>query len=60
MRREMQCGGEVAAARDLLAHGDIRGRIITMDALYTVRDTAVPVLQHGDGSSLARATPSGR
>ena len=47
LRREMQCGG------------GIRGSIITMDALHTVRDTAVPVLQHGDGSNLARATPSG-
>ena len=33
-------GGERAALRDLLERADVRGRVITLDALHTVRDTA--------------------
>ncbi len=33
-------GGEIAALNDLLLRCDIRGRIITVDALHTARETA--------------------
>ena len=33
-------GGEIAALNDLLLRCDIRGRIITVDALHTTRETA--------------------
>ena len=33
-------GGEKAAVRDLLERADIRGKVITIDALHTVRNTA--------------------
>ena len=33
-------GGERAAMHDLLERTDIRGRVVTLDALHTVRDTA--------------------
>ena len=33
-------GGELAATHDLLERSDIRGRIITLDALHTTRKTA--------------------
>ena len=41
-------GGERAALRDLLERTDIRARVVTLDALHTVRDTArLITLRHG-------------
>ena len=38
-------GGEQAALRDLLQRSDIRGTVITVDALHTVRATATLITQ---------------
>ena len=38
-------GGETAAAQDLLERSDIRGRVITLDALHTTRKTAKLITQ---------------
>ncbi len=38
-------GGEPAAAHDLLERSDIRGRVITLDALHTTRKTAKPITE---------------
>ena len=41
-------GGERAAMHDLLARSDIRGRVITLDALHTTRNTARRITEHAD------------
>ncbi len=38
-------GGEIAATHDLLESTDVRGRVITLDALYTTRKTARTVTE---------------
>ncbi len=41
-------GGEIAALRALLEDVDIRGRLLTLDALHTTRDTARAIVEtHG-------------
>ena len=38
-------GGELAATHDLLERHDVRGRVITLDALHTTRKTAALITQ---------------
>jgi len=39
-------GGELAATRDLPERTDVRGKVVTFDALHTTRGTARPVTRH--------------
>ncbi len=41
-------GGELAAAHDLLERSDIRGKVITLDALHTTRKTAKLITERAD------------
>ena len=41
-------GGELAAAHDLLERSDIRGKVITLNALHTTRKTAKLITERAD------------
>ena len=49
-------GGEQAATHDLMERGDIRSKIITLDALHTTRKTARLIRTARITSSSSRAT----
>ncbi len=45
-------GGELAATHDLLERNDIRGRVITLDALHTTRKTAKRITERSGAGDL--------
>ena len=53
-------GGELAATQDLLGRSDIGGKVITLDALHTVRSTARRVTERCGAESVFTVKVHGR